>query len=63
MKHYISLLELAAAIGCQAQTFTIQTCTPPDHLAFWSLPGDCPLAGITYPSNSQVGTKGFDYGF
>ena len=28
MKHYISLLALAATIGCQAQTFTIQTSTP-----------------------------------
>lgn len=28
MKHYISLLMLATAMGCQAQTFTIQTSTP-----------------------------------
>ena len=28
MKHYISLLALAATIGCQAQTFTIQTSSP-----------------------------------
>ena len=28
MKHYISLLMLATAMGCQAQTFTIQTNEP-----------------------------------